>query len=134
MQDENNPDFVVEVVTLFFQDTERLLTELAQILCEACPSSLKNNLLLLILLLCFPSILYWKFLSLLMWLSSCCILHRDQQIIDFNRLDAYVHQLKGSSSRCLWLHFYFFHFYRYWFPMKLISNIHIIYQRAATLF
>ncbi|XP_044500456.1 histidine-containing phosphotransfer protein 1-like [Mangifera indica] len=54
LQDENNPDFVVEVVTLFFQDTERLLTELAQIL--------------------------------------------DQQIIDFNRLDAYVHQLKGSSS------------------------------------
>ncbi|XP_044477386.1 histidine-containing phosphotransfer protein 1-like isoform X1 [Mangifera indica] len=54
LQDENNPDFVVEVVTLFFQDTERLLNELARTL--------------------------------------------DQQTIDFNRLDAHVHQLKGSSS------------------------------------
>lgn len=32
LQDENNPDFVVEVVTLFFQDTERLLNELARTL------------------------------------------------------------------------------------------------------
>lgn len=52
----------------------------------------------------------WKFLSQLMWLSSCCIIHRDQQTIDFNRLDAHVHQLKGSSSRYLWFLCYFFHF------------------------
>ncbi|KAI3407194.1 HPt domain-containing protein [Psidium guajava] len=54
LQDENNPDFVVEVVSLFFDDSERLLTELAQAL--------------------------------------------DQQNIDFKRVDAHVHQLKGSSS------------------------------------
>lgn len=28
LQDETNPDFVVEVVTLFFDDAERLLNEL----------------------------------------------------------------------------------------------------------
>lgn len=28
LQDENNPDFVVEVVSLFFEDSERLLKEL----------------------------------------------------------------------------------------------------------
>ncbi|XWS58255.1 hypothetical protein CRYUN_Cryun08bG0018300 [Craigia yunnanensis] len=54
LQDENNPEFVVEVVTLFFEDSERLLNELTKAL--------------------------------------------EQQNIDFNRVDAHVHQLKGSSS------------------------------------
>ncbi|XVF57368.1 hypothetical protein PTKIN_Ptkin06aG0199800 [Pterospermum kingtungense] len=54
LQDENNPDFVVEVVSLFFQDSERLLNELTKAL--------------------------------------------EQQNIDFKRVDAHVHQLKGSSS------------------------------------
>ncbi|CAK8572408.1 unnamed protein product [Lathyrus sativus] len=54
LQDETNPDFVVEVVTLFFDDAERLLNELTTSL--------------------------------------------GQENIDFKRLDAYVHQLKGSSS------------------------------------
>ncbi|CAL0316584.1 unnamed protein product [Lupinus luteus] len=54
LQDESNPDFVVEVVTLFFEDAERLLNELTNAL--------------------------------------------SQENIDFRRLDAHVHQLKGSSS------------------------------------
>ncbi|KAF3454400.1 hypothetical protein FNV43_RR04847 [Rhamnella rubrinervis] len=54
LQDESNPDFVVEVVSLFFEDSERLLNELATTLV--------------------------------------------QQDIDFKRVDAHVHQLKGSSS------------------------------------
>ncbi|KAK3031619.1 hypothetical protein RJ639_035625 [Escallonia herrerae] len=54
LQDESNPDFVVEVVSLFFEDSERLLNELA------------NSL--------------------------------EQQSLDFIRVDAHVHQLKGSSS------------------------------------
>ncbi|XP_061349487.1 histidine-containing phosphotransfer protein 1-like [Gastrolobium bilobum] len=54
LQDESNPDFVVEVVTLFFEDAERLLNELTKALGQAN--------------------------------------------IDFKRLDAHVHQLKGSSS------------------------------------
>ncbi|KAG8648214.1 histidine-containing phosphotransfer protein 1 [Manihot esculenta] len=54
LQDESNPDFVVEVVSLFFEDSERLLNELAKSL--------------------------------------------DQQSVDFKRIDAHVHQLKGSSS------------------------------------
>ena len=32
LQDETNPDFVVEVVSLFFEDSERLLNELANTL------------------------------------------------------------------------------------------------------
>ncbi|XP_065853625.1 histidine-containing phosphotransfer protein 1-like [Euphorbia lathyris] len=54
LQDESNPDFVVEVVSLFFEDSERLVNELAKAL--------------------------------------------DQQSVDFKRIDAHVHQLKGSSS------------------------------------
>ncbi|XVE89759.1 hypothetical protein DITRI_Ditri20bG0020700 [Diplodiscus trichospermus] len=54
LQDENNPDFVVEVVSLFFEDSERLLSELTKAL--------------------------------------------EQQNIDFKKVDAHVHQWKGSSS------------------------------------
>ncbi|OMO62385.1 hypothetical protein CCACVL1_22858 [Corchorus capsularis] len=35
LQDENNPDFVVEVVSLFFEDSERLLNELTKALIGA---------------------------------------------------------------------------------------------------
>ncbi|KAL8121681.1 histidine-containing phosphotransfer protein 1-like [Apium graveolens] len=54
LQDESNPDFVVEVVSLFFEDSEKLL----------------NDLTIAI----------------------------GQQTVDFKKVDAYVHQFKGSSS------------------------------------
>ncbi|GFQ03613.1 histidine-containing phosphotransfer protein 1 [Phtheirospermum japonicum] len=54
LQDESNPEFVVEVVSLFFEDSERLLNDLTVAL--------------------------------------------DQQNVDFKKIDAHVHQLKGSSS------------------------------------
>ncbi|XP_074303256.1 histidine-containing phosphotransfer protein 1-like isoform X2 [Silene latifolia] len=57
LQDESNPDFVGEVVNLFFEDSERLLNEMAKSL--------------------------------------------GQGNVDFKKLDAHVHQLKGSSSRCV---------------------------------
>ncbi|XP_042991930.1 histidine-containing phosphotransfer protein 1-like isoform X3 [Carya illinoinensis] len=58
LQDESNPDFVVEVVSLFFEDSERLLNELAKALYAL----------------------------------------REQETIDFRKVDAHVHQFKGSSS------------------------------------
>ncbi|XP_019051903.1 PREDICTED: histidine-containing phosphotransfer protein 2-like, partial [Nelumbo nucifera] len=54
LQDANNPGFVVEVVTLFYEDTEKTLRELTKYL--------------------------------------------EQPIADNQRVDSYVHQLKGSSS------------------------------------
>ncbi|KAG6758900.1 hypothetical protein D5086_019177 [Populus alba] len=54
LQDESNPDFVAEVVSLFFEDSERLLSDLTFAL--------------------------------------------EQQSVDFKKVDAHVHQLKGSSS------------------------------------
>ncbi|KAL6527628.1 peroxiredoxin type-2 [Orobanche minor] len=54
LQDESNPNFVVEVVTLFFDDSEKLLKNLA--------NSLR------------------------------------QQVVDFKKVDAHIHQFKGSSS------------------------------------
>ncbi|XP_038705861.1 histidine-containing phosphotransfer protein 1-like [Tripterygium wilfordii] len=54
LQDEINPDFVFEVVSLFFEDSERLLNDLSITL--------------------------------------------EQPSVDFKKVDANVHQLKGSSS------------------------------------
>ncbi|URD90429.1 histidine-containing phosphotransfer protein [Musa troglodytarum] len=55
LQDASSPGFVAEVITLFCEDSERMLTELTKLL--------------------------------------------DQAVVDYQKVDAYVHQLKGSSSR-----------------------------------
>ncbi|RLN05604.1 histidine-containing phosphotransfer protein 1-like [Panicum miliaceum] len=54
LQDSSSPDFVSEVVTLFCQDGERIIGELAKLL--------------------------------------------EKPSVDFDRVDAFVHQLKGSSA------------------------------------
>ncbi|XP_057826698.1 histidine-containing phosphotransfer protein 1 isoform X2 [Cryptomeria japonica] len=54
LQDESNPDFVSEVVALFFDDSDRLLENLGKAL--------------------------------------------EKEPIDYKKLDAHVHQFKGSSS------------------------------------
>ncbi|KAJ3681565.1 hypothetical protein LUZ60_016054 [Juncus effusus] len=54
LQDESTPDFVAEVITLFCDDSERIISELTNLL--------------------------------------------QQQVVDYVKVDAYVHQLKGSSS------------------------------------
>ncbi|PWZ53248.1 Histidine-containing phosphotransfer protein 1 [Zea mays] len=58
LQDPSAPDFVSEVVTLFCQDGERIIEELAKLLC--------------------------------VW---------EKPNVDFDRVDAFVHQLKGSSAK-----------------------------------
>ncbi|URE00229.1 phosphotransfer protein [Musa troglodytarum] len=55
LQDESNPEFVTEVVTLFFQDSEKLQDDLTRTL--------------------------------------------DQEVVDFKKVAAHVHQLQGSSAR-----------------------------------
>ncbi|XP_010909682.1 histidine-containing phosphotransfer protein 2 isoform X3 [Elaeis guineensis] len=57
LQDGSNPGFVAEVVTLFCEDSERILADLTKLM--------------------------------------------DQAVVDYSKVDAYVHQLKGSSSRCM---------------------------------
>ncbi|TVU10555.1 hypothetical protein EJB05_44136 [Eragrostis curvula] len=52
--DGSSPGFVAEVVTLFCDDAERIITELTKLL--------------------------------------------EQPVVDFDKVDAYVHQLKGSSA------------------------------------
>lgn len=54
LQDASNPDFVAEVVNLFAEDSDRILTELTKAL--------------------------------------------EVEPVDFKKVDAYVHQFKGSSS------------------------------------
>ncbi|URE25351.1 histidine-containing phosphotransfer protein [Musa troglodytarum] len=54
LQDASSPGFVAEVINLFCEDAERILTELTKLV--------------------------------------------DQAVVDFQKVDAYVHQLKGSSS------------------------------------
>ncbi|CAD5163533.1 histidine-containing phosphotransfer protein 2-like isoform X2 [Musa acuminata AAA Group] len=54
LQDASSPGFVAEVITLFCEDAERILTELTKLV--------------------------------------------DQAVVEFQKVDAYVHQLKGSSS------------------------------------
>nr|CAB3456551.1 unnamed protein product [Digitaria exilis] len=55
--DGGTPGFVAEVVTLFCDDADRIISELAALL--------------------------------------------EQPVVDFDKVDAYVHQLKGSSARCI---------------------------------
>eukprot|EP00850_Spirogloea_muscicola_P021214 SM000241S08503 [mRNA] locus=s241:177999:179910:+ [translate_table: standard] len=55
LQDESNPEFVTEVITLFFEDSEKLLQDLTTEV-ETTP-------------------------------------------VDYKKVDSFVHQLKGSSSR-----------------------------------
>jgi len=54
LQDASSPDFVSEVITLFCEDGDRIISELAKLL--------------------------------------------EKPSVDFDRVDAYVHQLKGSSA------------------------------------
>ncbi|KAJ8503891.1 hypothetical protein OPV22_004777 [Ensete ventricosum] len=54
LQDESNPEFVTEVIALFFQESEKLQDELSRT--------------------------------------------EDEEAVDFKKVDAHVHQLKGSSA------------------------------------
>ena len=62
LQDESNPDFVVEVVSLFFEDSDRLLNELAKALLVLNIPSFNNF-----------SFLSWFFLrkSFWVWFLLC---------------------------------------------------------------
>ena len=98
-EDGGTPGFVAEVVTLFCDDADRIISELAALLYA----------------LFFPDypILYCcccRFLTsalcrqtgsidLPLPCSGICIACREQPIVDFDKVDAYVHQLKGSSAR-----------------------------------
>ncbi|RYR11808.1 hypothetical protein Ahy_B04g069316 isoform C [Arachis hypogaea] len=90
LQDENNPEFVVEVVSLFFDDSERLLKDLNFAL--SVSPELKTECLFALHTQFIDE--FEKFNDLLVYF----LLGRDQQGVDFKKVDAHVHQLKGSSS------------------------------------
>lgn len=84
LQDESNPDFVFEVVSLFFEDSEKLINNLAAALWEIS------------LFLWFYFVYFWNIGSLVVffWFNFSQL-----QIVDFKQVDSHVHQFKGSSSR-----------------------------------
>ncbi|CAA3000307.1 histidine-containing phosphotransfer 1-like [Olea europaea subsp. europaea] len=89
LQDDSNPEFVVEVVSIFFEDSEKLLNDLAS-------SLLVSISLFWVFILCLrPSLLLMVVLFFLLFLFQ---LYSQQQVVDFKKVDGYVHQFKGSSS------------------------------------
>ncbi|RVW28548.1 Histidine-containing phosphotransfer protein 4 [Vitis vinifera] len=74
LQDDANPNFVEEVVTLFYRDSARLVLNIDQAL-NVCPENVFKILM-----------------------SCCCGSMQGQDPSDFSKLDSYMHQFKGSAS------------------------------------
>lgn len=105
LQDESNPDFVVEVVTLFFEDSEKLLNNLATALWVFF-------------------LVFLGFLKYFCWCNFLFLLISQQENIDYKQVDAHVHQFKGSSSRyyftksrMIFFFYFLFSFCKIWFGM-----------------
>jgi len=92
LQDPSAPNFVSEVVTLFCHDGERIIGELAKLLYVWFLTRCS--------VFCDRIVALWGG-----WIESdsCNFLFlclcRDKPTVDFDRVDAFVHQLKGSSAR-----------------------------------
>ena len=99
LQDESNPEFVFEVVSLFFDDSERILNDLTRALLVSLSLSLSLSLSISLSLSLSLSLLSEHNFILSPCLCLCLCLCRDQKIVDFKNVDSHVHQLKGSSSR-----------------------------------
>jgi histidine-containing phosphotransfer protein len=89
LQDPSAPDFVAEVVTLFCEDGERIIGELAKLLYVCFP------------LLSSPAchVLFDQMFDSSLGDSFAVCVCRDKPAVDFDKVDAFVHQLKGSSAR-----------------------------------
>uniref|UniRef100_A0A7N0TU62 Histidine-containing phosphotransfer protein n=1 Tax=Kalanchoe fedtschenkoi TaxID=63787 RepID=A0A7N0TU62_KALFE len=70
LQDDDNPNFVEEVVTLYYRDSSRMLHNIEQALLVGC---IDHNLLFM-------------------------IQYMERGPYDFNKLDNFMHQFKGRSS------------------------------------
>lgn len=87
LQDESTPDFVVEVVSIFFDETEKLLNDVTTALLGLRTEDLSFSISHFLFL---DFVVHWVFLF---------SLNREQPSVDFRIIGGHVYRFKGSSSR-----------------------------------
>ncbi|KAG8656428.1 hypothetical protein MANES_04G134100v8 [Manihot esculenta] len=96
LQDDANPNFVEEIVTLHYRDSARLILSIEQALSVENFPFLNPKLLFSYLFYCLVQQVKRQLWCLKV--ASFLCLCRERNPLDFNKLDSLMHQFKGSSS------------------------------------